>query len=375
MKNIIIFLVVPVLILVAGFGYRYFSIGEPNEKIYVAVEGESKIVAFNPATNKIVSTIDLSVEHEGGELPYAPHNVQVSPDMKTVWVTANAGKHQGHASKIMPLVRAHGDEAEGEESDEVIVIDASYDRIIKRIPIGAGIHLAHIVLTPDSSWVWVSAQNQGMIYKINARTYVIDKKIPTPPMQGGASQEPHGIRISPDGLFVYIAALKGKNLGILDLKNDSISAIPLGGAAVQAGVTPDGKIAMASLYDTKQLALYYPETKATKIVQLPASSKGPVQMYPTPDSKFAYLADQGYYFGKPESEWVYKIDLQMLEVVKEIKAGRGPHGVAVSPDGTRVYVTNLLGGDVSIISTATDEVVSSVKIGKEPNGISVWVKR
>lgn len=375
MKKILLFIVIAAGVIGAGFAYRYFA-PQPNEKIYVAVEGESKVAVFDPAANKIITAIDLSVEHKGGKLPYAPHNVQVSPDTKTVWVTANAGAHREHASILFPGVLAHGNEEEGEEPDEVIVINPKTDKIVKRIPVGPGLHLAHVVLTPDSSFALVTAQNEDAVYKINARTFEIAKKIFMPPSQiNSGPQEPHGIRVSPDGSVAYIAILKGKGLGILDLRNDNIAIVPLGGLAVQTGVMPDGKFAVASLYDTKQLAVYSIESKELKTVQLPESAKGPIQMHTTPDSKFVYLADQGYYFNQPASEWVYKIDLEKLEVVKEIKAGQGPHGVAISEDGARVYVTNLLSGDISVIDTATDEEVSRIKVGKEPNGVSVWVKR
>ena len=361
--------------------YRYFSDvikAQPAEKVYVAVEGESKIVAFDPATKKIVAAIDLSVAHEGGKLAYAPHNVQVSPDMKTVWVTANAKGHEDHSS-LIPAARAHGEENEaGEEPDEVIVINPETDKIVKRSPIRPGVHLAHVVFAPDSSLALVTAQSEDAVYKINARTFEIEKEISVSPPRGDSvSQEPHGIRVSPDGAVAYIAMLKGKSLGILDVKTGDFSTIPLVGAAVQAGVTPDGKFVVASVYDTKQLAVYVPVEKIRRVqyINLPAGAKGPIQMYPTPDSKFVYLADQGYYFDQPASEWVYKIDLEKREVVKEIKAGRGPHGVAISQDGARVYVTNLLSGDISVINTATDEEIGRIKVGKEPNGISVWHKR
>ena len=66
----------------------------PNEKIYVAVEGEGKIAVVDAEKRTVIKTIDLSVAHEGGILTFAPHNIQVAPDGKTVWVTANAGAHQ-----------------------------------------------------------------------------------------------------------------------------------------------------------------------------------------------------------------------------------------------------------------------------------------
>lgn len=381
MKKIIIFLVVIIGVLATGIGYRYFSLqSQPSEKVYVAVEDEGKIVAFDPATKKIVSSIDLSAEHKGGRLAFYPHNVQVSPDSKTVWVTANAGKHEDHAFAPIPYAHAHGNEEEGEEPDEVVVIDLKIDRIIKRIPIAVGIHLAHVVLTPDNSFAYVTAQKEGAVYKIDAKTFAVAKRIPMP-----KESEPHGIRTAPDSSVAYIAMLKGKSLSILDLKTDIFSEIPLGGAAVQAGVTPDGKFAFISLYDTKQLAVYNTETKQVKFAQLPENAKGPVQMYSTPDSRYVYLADQGYYFGQPTSELVYKIDLEKIDwrskidvfqaVVKEIKAGSAPHGVVVSSDGKFVYVTNLLSNDVSVINTASDQEIARVPVGKGPNGISVWTSK
>jgi YVTN family beta-propeller protein len=85
-----------------------------------------------------------------------------------------------------------------------------------------------------------------------------------------------------------------------------------------------------------------------------------------------YLADQGHYFGQPASSLVYKIDLREQKIVSTISAGTGPHGVVTSHDGSRVFVTNIVSGDVSIIDTATDTERTRIPVGSEPNGISIW---
>ncbi|MEK7193425.1 MAG: cytochrome D1 domain-containing protein [Patescibacteria group bacterium] len=386
MKKIILGVIISIVfIVIGGILLLQRSVSpSPKEKIYVAVEGDGKIAVIDAATRKIIKNIDLSLEHEGGRLIYAPHNVQVAPDGKSVWVTANVGKHEGHSAYVPFRAYAHGNEDTGEmraELDQVIVIDPVKDEIVERVPVTVG-NLAHVALDPKSENAYVTAGKGGYFFRINTKTYKAEAVF-----RFDAESEPHGLRINPAGRVAYIALLKGKALASLDLSTNQLHKLRLSGQAVQVGVTPDGKFSFASLYDEKKLAIF-PEDFVSRIkiktseplenflryVVLPKSARGPIQMYPTPDSKFVYLADQGYYFNQPEGEWVYKIDLEAGKVVKEIKAGRAPHGVVVSKDGSYVYVTNLLSGDVSVIDTVTDSEVVRIPVGKEPNGISIWNK-
>jgi YVTN family beta-propeller protein len=59
-------------------------------------------------------------------------------------------------------------------------------------------------------------------------------------------------------------------------------------------------------------------------------------------------------------------------VVATIQVGVGvnPTGVAVTPDGKHVYVTNGFNA-VSVIATATNTVVATIPVGIDPNGVAV----
>lgn len=55
-----------------------------------------------------------------------------------------------------------------------------------------------------------------------------------------------------------------------------------------------------------------------------------------------------------------------------MSAGKSPCGVASSPDGARVYVTNYNKlGTVSVIDAATNKVTATVPVGNYPMGVAV----
>ena len=54
-----------------------------------------------------------------------------------------------------------------------------------------------------------------------------------------------------------------------------------------------------------------------------------------------------------------------------MNVGSYPWGVAVSPDGTKVYVANEYGNTVSVIDTATNTVTATVNVGSGPFGVAV----
>lgn len=384
-KTVIIIAVATAIILIAGLGVYALNKNGPvhqsatnqSDKVYVASEDGGEVDVIDVKSNSVVAKIDLSLRQDSGSVMYMAHNVQVAPDGKSVWVTANAmtGGHMGLNTKLknmlFPTAYAdNGHMAESAVKDQLVVIDPLTDKVTKRIDIGAGLHLAHVVLTPDSKYAVAVSQEKGEIYKVDASTYQVVKTIPT--KQG---DKPHGLRIAPDGQHAYIAMMGGKSIGILDMSSATLTYIPLNGAAVQTAVTSDGKYALATVYDSKSVAIYNISEGQLEYAQLPAGAKGPLQLYPTPDAKYAYVADQGNYFGQPNGDKLYKVDLDQRKVVATTQVGTAPHGVVVSPDGKHVYVTNLVSNDVSVIDVATNKELVKIPTAAKPNGISYWTKK
>lgn len=358
--------------LIAGVVAISFVLGTPvrgqdQEKVYVALEGDGKVAVLDAAARNVVRTIDLTEEIGDTRIPFMPHNVQVASDNKTVWVVANVMRGDDHAgSGSAPAMAMDYPDV----LDEVIAIDPMTDQVVRRIPIALDSHLAHIVTSPDSKTLYATLQGKGELFVINAETGAIARKIAF-----GKDSGPHGLRISPDGTKAFVAMVSGKALAVVDTASGTVVSYPMGSGVVQTAVTPDGKYAFGSLYSTKAVARFDVATQNIDTIVLPADARGPVQLYPTPDSRYLYVADQGYYFDQPTSTVVYRIDIAKGAVDQTIPAGSAPHGIVVDGKGKYVYVTNLLSDDLSVIAVESGKEVARIPVGKMPNGVSVWSGR
>jgi YVTN family beta-propeller protein len=86
----------------------------------------------------------------------------------------------------------------------------------------------------------------------------------------------------------------------------------------------------------------------------------------TPDGTRAYVTI-------PLEDSVAVIDTASNTVIGTVTlvAGSGPVGVAITPDGTRAYVTNLFVNSVSVIDTASNTVLATVPVGLGPVAVVI----
>lgn len=65
------------------------------------------------------------------------------------------------------------------------------------------------------------------------------------------------------------------------------------------------------------------------------------------------------------------IDTGSYKLVGGIDGGTNPYGIAKTPDGAKLYVSNSGASDVSVVDTAKGEISSSVTVGLYPHGIVI----
>ena len=170
-----------------------------------------------------------------------------------------------------------------------------------------------------------------------------------------ADLQPKSIVASGDGLFFAQNMMYRHNIAIYDRAGNKLAAIPdevdLAAFGVDGGVVAQGS---------------------------------PVEAAFTPDGRFVYVsnykmfgsgynpvADDNCDRGDWDDSFVYKIDVSTFEIVAVVPTGAVPKYLAVTPDGSKVVVSNWCGFDVSIIDTASDTEIGRVDVGRHPRGVAI----
>jgi YVTN family beta-propeller protein len=77
------------------------------------------------------------------------------------------------------------------------------------------------------------------------------------------------------------------------------------------------------------------------------------------------------YVGLFKDNAVAVVDTGTNRVLRTITIPAGPHGLVVTRDGRKVYVSSDGASTVSVIDTATDRVVGSIEVGPTPHGLAI----
>jgi YVTN family beta-propeller protein len=68
---------------------------------------------------------------------------------------------------------------------------------------------------------------------------------------------------------------------------------------------------------------------------------------------------------------VFSVSNTVNTKVAEIRVGKEPWCVAITPDDSKAYVTNMAGGTVSVIRTSNRRVIKTIPVGTEPFGCAL----
>jgi YVTN family beta-propeller protein len=288
--------------------------------VWVANEGADSFTVLDADTGEVIATLTGLA---------APHNVQAGGSPAVVWATGRGG---------------------------VVGLDAEGLFPTQASP--AGDHPAHVVEGARGE-VFVTSAGDGVVHRFTSTL-----RRPRTIEVGGA---PHGMRLSEDGTLGAVANTAAGTVDLLHLAGGEphVQSVPVGASPVQVAVSEDGSTVFASVGGAEEVVRI--DVDSATVTGRTAVPSAPAQVWLT-RSGLVLSANQGT--DREPGSTLSFIDAATMEVLDELETGSGPHGVVVSPDESRAWVTNAYDGSVTVVDLDRREVLETVDVGAFPNGIT-----
>ncbi len=299
-----------------------------------------------------------------------PHNIVVSPDGKSYYITVAHGTPYGSLWKMA----AAGDSLLGRAQVELFPTTIS--------------------LTPDGQFAFVANSD---FHGDHPRMNVVSV-VHTPTMNRitdiPACGMPHGVKANHAGTRVYVSCMHSDEVLELDLgtfrvarkgKTGEGHALASGGPAHHGpsaplvrgvekecsptfvSVSPDDKRLYIACNYGNNLQVW--DAASLSLVKEVPVGKGAYNAEPTPDGKLILVTNK-------KEQSVSVVDaVRLTEVARIPTSKKIVHGIAYSPDGRLAYVSSeSVGSDpgaVDVIDLALRKVVGTIAIPGQPTGITI----
>ncbi|PYQ54914.1 MAG: hypothetical protein DMF78_04080, partial [Acidobacteria bacterium] len=159
----------------------------------------------------------------------------------------------------------------------------------------------------------------------------------------------------------------------------------LGLAVALAAVTPAPPARGPRLFVTNERSgdLSVIDVASRRLVATVRLGKRPRGIRVGPDSATLYVALSGSPFAPPgvdektlpppdrSADGIGVVDAAALKLVRMIPVGTDPEQLALSKDGTRLFVSNEDAATASVVALPSGQVAATVKVGGEPEGVEV----
>jgi len=343
--------------------------GDPGYRVGVVSESGDvatwlKPVGTSLSVDRVVPVGIMPTDIDG------PHNIAVSPDQKSYYITVAHGTPFGSLWKM----------------------DASGDSLLGRAQVE--LFPTTIALTPDGQFAFVANSDfHGDHPRVNVVTVVH-----TPTMNRitdiPACDMPHGVKSNHAGTRIYVSCMHSDEILQLDVATFRIArraktgeshamattgpahhapAAPLVGGVAKGcsptfvSVSPDDRRLYVACNYGNSLQVWDAAT-LTQVKEIPVG-KGAYNVEPSPDGKLVLVSNK-------KEQSVSLVDAVKLTEVARIPTSKTiVHGIAYSPDGRLAYVSSeSIGTDpgaVDVIDLSRRKLVGSISIPGQPTGITV----
>jgi PQQ-dependent catabolism-associated beta-propeller protein len=247
------------------------------------------------------------------------------------------------------------------DDDRIDVIDTTTNQVVDQLP--SGPDPERFALSPDGTHLYVANERDSVVSFVD----VAGKRI-TATVEVGS--EPEGMAVSPDGKTVVCTSEAASLVHFIDADKAVLADSVLVGTRPRDAVfTPDGKWLLVSSEARATLAVFDAHTrKVLRTIDFYKAEGAPPNVQAVGIALEASGKQAVVALGR--GNHAAEVDLATGAILRYFPVGQRNWGIALSPDGKRVYAANGLSGDLTIIHRAEGKTMS-VNLGGKPWGVAV----
>lgn len=296
-----------------------------------------------------VSVIDVATDRELGRIPVGkrPRGMRVSPDRTRLYVAVSG------SPKAPPGVDEEKLPPPDKSADGIAEVDLRSGKLVRTLKAGSDPEAFDI--SPDGTELYVSNEDTG-------KTGIVDIATGSALASVAVGDEPEGVTARPDGVVVYVTSEEDHRIDVIDRASRKVVAQIKAGLRPRAIVfTPDGATAIVSNELSGSIGFIDAQKhKPRSELKLSVADARPMGLALSPDGERVYVATG-------RGRGVVEVDVQEGRVVRALAdVGQRPWGLAITADGKKLYTANGPSNDVSVLDVASGKVTAKVPVGSSP---------
>jgi YVTN family beta-propeller protein len=253
-------------------------------------------------------------------------------------------------------------------ADGIVEIDAAKNAVKRRLPSGRDPEA--FALATRQQRLLVSNEETAEASVIALDSGRVVRSIPV-------GEEPEGVELRPDGQVAYVTSESANKVSVISVPAfERVAEFATAARPRAVGFTADSRTAFVTgenaaavtIVDATshvvRTTLALDTDQVTKTCS-PSTRPRPMGVAVAPDGKRAYVTT-----GRCGSVVVLDIAAERVAAVIP-NVGLRPWGIGITADGGKLYVANGPSNDVAVVDTRLERVVRRVKVGSSPWGVAL----
>jgi DNA-binding beta-propeller fold protein YncE len=295
-----------------------------------------------PTVASSAAAVPTSAAPQPGPLPGMPPVT----DRHNIYAAAGADMLSDAARAARPLVYVPHT-----RSGDVWVIDPATFAVVGRYRLGG--ELQHVVPSYDMRTLYASDDIGQRLTPFDPVTGTPGRAIPV--------TDPYNLYFTPDGRSAISVAERLRRLVFYDpatWRVQQVLDVPGCKGVDHADFTADGRTAVFTCeFAGRVIVVDVASRTLLRTIDMPVRNTrmGPQDIKLAPDGSVFYIADS-------DEGGVWVLDGAATRVLRQIPTGPGAHGLYLSRDATRLFVTNRHAGTVSVLDAYTGAALTTWSI-------------